>query len=173
MKAVAQLLALALVAGLLGLLIWKVTSDENPARVGDPAPDFELPLLRSEGKNASLATYDGTVRVVNFWASWCGPCRDEAPLLERAWKKHRDDGVVVLGVDTRDFVSDGTAFLREFEITYPNVHDGRGEQAERYGVAALPETFVLDADGEIVAHFKGAVDDAAELEAVLAQAQAG
>jgi cytochrome c biogenesis protein CcmG, thiol:disulfide interchange protein DsbE len=113
------------------------------------APAFALPDLGGEG-DLALENYRGSAVVVNFWASWCAPCREEAPLLEAAWLKHRDRGVVVLGVDARDLVSDGRAFVREFGLTYPNAYDGPGKIADSFGLIGFPETYFLDREGRIV-----------------------
>ena len=170
MKQAAQLGALALVLGLLGLLAWKVIGDEEPAaKVGEPAPRIELPSLESSDH---VVTYEfgGAVHVVNFWASWCGPCRDEAPLLQAAHEKYRGDGVVVLGVDARDFLSDARAFVRKYGITYDNVYDGPGKLVEPWGVSGWPETFVVDRDGVIVEHIVGPIEDAEQLEDAIERA---
>ena len=171
LKVAAQLGAVALVLALLGLLVWKVAGgEEADARVGEPAPDFALPLLDDRERTVALDSFRGRTVVVNFWASWCRPCRDEAPILQRAWEERRDDGVVVIGVDSRDFVSDGRAFVREFGITYPNVYDGKATLFGPWGLTGLPETFVIDRRGVIVEHIVGPVEDAEQLAAAIEDA---
>jgi peroxiredoxin len=168
-----QLGALTLVLALLGLLIWKVVSDAEPsARVGDPAPRFSLPRLEDDDVEAGLHSYPQTVRVVNFWATWCDPCREEMPLLQAAWEKYRGRGVVVLGVDTRDFISDARGFVERYGLTYPNVYDGSGKLVEPWGVTGFPETFVIDRDGVIVDHIVGAIDGAEQIESAIEAALA-
>jgi len=124
-----------------------------------PAPEFELPKLGGGG-STSLADYRGQVVVLNFWASWCKPCRDESPLLERWHRRIRDRGATVLGVDILDVTGRAQAFVDEFGLTYPMLKDKDGEGLDRFGVVAYPETFVIDRQGRIAAVARGPVDDA-------------
>jgi cytochrome c biogenesis protein CcmG, thiol:disulfide interchange protein DsbE len=152
----AQAVALAAVAGLLVLLVWKVATGEGsevPARL-EPgksvmAPEFELPRL-DRGGTLSLASLRGKAVVVNFWASWCDPCREEAPLLEAAWKKYRSRGLVVVGVDYDDFSGDARAFARRNGMTYPLVQDKKKTTVSHYDVTGVPETFFVDREGRLV-----------------------
>ena len=124
-----QAVTVAVVAGLLGLLIWKVAHQDKGVKLGGgrtpPAPGFALARLDGPGK-LELASLRGRVVVLNFWASWCAPCKSEAPRLEAAWQRYRRQGVIVLGVDGQDFSGDAKRFMRKHGITYPNVHDGPG-----------------------------------------------
>ena len=156
LKLAGQAFALLTVASLLGLLVWKLATEEGSGlraavQSGEapPAPGFALPGLDGEGE-LSLEGFRGRAVVVNFWASWCVPCREEAPLLEAAWQRHRSRGVVVLGVDARDLAADGRAFVREFALTYPNVYDGPGRIADAYGLTGVPETYFVDREGRVV-----------------------
>jgi cytochrome c biogenesis protein CcmG/thiol:disulfide interchange protein DsbE len=124
-----------------------------------PAPEFELPKLGGGG-STSLADYRGQVVVLNFWASWCKPCREESPLLERWHRRIRDRGATVLGVDILDVTGRAQAFVDEFGLTYPMLKDKDGEGLDRFGVVAYPETFVIDRQGRIAAVARGPVDDA-------------
>jgi cytochrome c biogenesis protein CcmG/thiol:disulfide interchange protein DsbE len=170
-KIAAQLGALALVLSLFGLLVWKVTSGDEAARVGDPAPRIDLPQLDGTGR-VNTSAYRGRTVVLNFWASWCLPCRDESPLLEAAWRRYRNRGVVVLGIDTRDFIGDGRLFVEKFGLTYPNGYDGPGKLADQYGLTGFQETFVIDRDGRIVEHVVGPVEDAQQIHDAIEKALA-
>ena len=163
MKVAGQLGALALVLGLLGLLVWKIASDSAPvARVGEPVPRFDLPTLSGD-ERVVLAEYIGKPMVINFWASWCFPCRREAPILERAAKRYADR-VVFIGVDVRDFNGDAKKFVADYGVSYPIAYDGPGKLWEPWGITGLPETFFVDRSGTIVAHKVGEIADDAELD---------
>jgi cytochrome c biogenesis protein CcmG, thiol:disulfide interchange protein DsbE len=150
-KLAGQVVAVGVVAALIGLLGWKVLQDdEGNASIGRAAPGFVLPGL-FDGKPVSLAAYRGKPVVINFFASWCLPCKDEAPVLEQTWKEHRGDGLVVLGIDAQDFRGDGRRFVKRFGLTYPVVYDGKGSTLGRYGLTGFPETYFVGRDGTIVA----------------------
>jgi cytochrome c biogenesis protein CcmG/thiol:disulfide interchange protein DsbE len=160
LKLAAQGLAVAAVAGLLGLLLWDVTH-KNAAtgfvsriRAGDrpPAPPLRLRPLDGGGGPVSLASYRGKVVVLNFWASWCRPCKAEAPRLQDASKRWAGRGVVFIGVDANDFRSDGKRFVDRHAITYLNLEDGSGSSIGRWGVTGFPETFFIDRTGRVVDH---------------------
>jgi cytochrome c biogenesis protein CcmG/thiol:disulfide interchange protein DsbE len=176
LKLVGQIAAVGLVAGLLALLVWKVAGGSESQLEGlargetPPAPAIDLPRLDGEG-NISLESYRGKAVVVNFWASWCEPCKSEAPLLESAWRKHRDRGLVVLGVNSQDLSADARRFARQVGWTYPLVRDGAGDVLGPYAVAAFPETFFVDRTGKVIARIDGEVT-ADELEAHIERALA-
>jgi cytochrome c biogenesis protein CcmG/thiol:disulfide interchange protein DsbE len=153
----AQGLALAAVAGLLVLLVWKIVEQETGGVATDePAPAFDLPLLGSEG-TLSLASLRGKAVVVNFWASWCVPCRDESPYLERVWRDRRGDGLVLVGVNEEDVSKDARRFARRNRLTYPLVRDKSGRLRDDYGLRGYPETFVIDRRGDLVERVAGPV----------------
>jgi cytochrome c biogenesis protein CcmG, thiol:disulfide interchange protein DsbE len=160
LRLAAQALALLVVAGLVGLFAWNIWSDDGkniPSDVQEgktpAAPLFTLPRLEGEGEVA-LSSFREKVVVLNFWASWCVPCKREAGRFQELWERHQGDGVVVLGVDTLDFDGDGRRFLRRYGVTYPNVHDGRGRVLGDYGGVPLPKTFFIKG-GKIVAYIFG------------------
>lgn len=156
----------ALVA-VFALLVYGISSSEpdrsaERALAGggrEPAPSFELPRL-SGGGTGSLAEHRGTVVVLNFWASWCEPCRRESPLLERWHRRLVARGGTVLGVDVLDVSADARAFVRRYGLSYPMLRDRDGDALGRFGVVAYPETFAIDRRGRIAAVQRGPVDDA-------------
>lgn len=157
-KIVLQAAAVSVVAFLILLLAWQVTRGETTGGVasalaagGTPtAPDFDLERLDENGR-IRLSSFEGEqVVVLNFWASWCLPCKDEAPILQAGWERWRDRGVLFLGVDAQDFRSDARTFVERYGITYPNVYDGRGATLGRYGVTGFPETYFVDRRGRLV-----------------------
>jgi cytochrome c biogenesis protein CcmG/thiol:disulfide interchange protein DsbE len=157
LKLLAQAAALVAVAGLLGLLIWRVTHRPTAPKIGGPAPAFSLRRVDAAGK-LDLASLRGKPVVLNFWASWCGPCKNEATMLERASQQYRKQGVVFVGVDYNDVTSDARRFLAHHGVTYPTVQDGSGTIADRYGVSAVPETYFIDRRGRLVGtHIRGTV----------------
>jgi cytochrome c biogenesis protein CcmG/thiol:disulfide interchange protein DsbE len=164
LKLAGQLGAVVLVVALLGLLVWKVASDKGPdARVGKPVPHFDLPALEGDDR-VTVAEHLGKPMVINFWATWCGPCREEAPLLEQAARKYRDRGVVFIGVDIRDFTGDAKKFVAKYGVSYAIGYDGPAKLWEPWGITGLPETFFVGRDGTIVEHRIGPYEDATTLD---------
>jgi cytochrome c biogenesis protein CcmG/thiol:disulfide interchange protein DsbE len=131
--------------------------------IGDGHPPVaassDLPLIGSTG-TTSVAALRGHVVIVNFWASWCGPCNAEAPVLNRAQQLLSAVGGTVLGVTISDSPQDSLSFLRNHAIGFPSVHDETGAFARSYGLDGLPATFVIDASGRIVDLYRGQIDDA-------------
>ena len=162
---VAQLAALIGVAALLGLLIWKVAFGRTTGAADElaegklvHAPAFTLDRLDRDGQ-LGVGDLKGRAVVVNFWASWCVPCRDEAPVLQKTYERYRDQGLVVLGVDVNDFRQDARRFMKRYGLTYPVVYDGKGSTVGKWGVRGFPETFFVDRTGKLVGErIEGAVD---------------
>jgi cytochrome c biogenesis protein CcmG/thiol:disulfide interchange protein DsbE len=150
-KLVGQVAAVGVVAAMLGLLGWKVLKGgEETSDVGEPAPAFELEQLTGDGE-ISLAQFRNKPVVINFFASWCLPCKDEAPILQETFEQHRDKGLVVLGIDARDFRGDGRKFVERHGLTFPIAFDGKGSTLGRFGLTGFPETYFIARDGTIAA----------------------
>ena len=167
-----QGLALVVVAGLLGLLIWRVAHgtaggklvQEIAAGKRPVAPDFRMKPIWTDAAGATprlreavsrgdvtLADLKGRRTVVNVFASWCVPCKDEAPVLAGAARRHAG-AVQFVAFDYQDFDGDGRSFLRRYGNDFAALHDGDGHVAQRWGATGVPETYVLDATGHLVAH---------------------
>ncbi len=127
----------------------------KPVEAG-AAPEFTIPTF--DGGTFSLAEQRGQVVVVNFWASWCIPCRQEAPVLESTWLKYKDRGVLFVGVDYVDSEREARAFIDEFKITYPNGPDLGTEISRRYHMQGVPETYFVGKDGQLYGNHIGPID---------------
>jgi cytochrome c biogenesis protein CcmG/thiol:disulfide interchange protein DsbE len=159
----AGLVAIALFVALLGYGVLRsnrATSLDAGVASGKRVapPNVDLPLLDS-GEHATLADWRGKVVVLNFWASWCPPCREETPLLARWQPQLARAGGTILGVDTLDVASDARAFMRRNHLGYPSLRDRGGDTARRFGVAAYPESVVIDRKGRVAALMRGPLDD--------------
>ncbi|HEX6460825.1 MAG TPA: TlpA disulfide reductase family protein [Thermoleophilaceae bacterium] len=169
-----RIAALAVAAALLALLAYGVFVNQPKRGIDDAlaagrrpaAPDLSLPRLGGTAPVA-LRAWRGKVVVLNYWASWCPPCRDESPLLERWQKRIAPRGGTVVGVDALDVTSDARAFMRRYGLTYPMLRDGDGHSQQRFGITGYPETFVIDRRGRIAAVRRGTVDDAFMTRSVL------
>ena len=169
------------ITAMLGLVVVLVVAVEN-SRSKDAfvksvaagrlpaAPAFDLPAL-SGSDRVRLADHKGKIVVVNFWASWCDPCKDEAPLLATMAAEQEKAGVVFIGIDANDIVDDARAFSKQFGLDYAQAHDGEGKEKDRFGVTGFPETFVIDREGRAVEWFPGQID-ADGLRAAIAKADA-
>ena len=145
-----SVVVLTVVGGIIAILAYGFTRDPRAIPsplLGKPATPFTLTLF--DGRRLSLENLRGKVVFLNFWASWCPPCRAEARTLEAAWQKYKDRDVVFVGVNIQDTEEAAQAFLGEFGITYPNGRDALGKIAIDYGVWGIPETFFIDRHGRI------------------------
>jgi cytochrome c biogenesis protein CcmG, thiol:disulfide interchange protein DsbE len=139
-----------LVAALLGFLGWGLYKSSTRPHASGLAPDFTIQSYTGQnmtGQIMTLSQLRGQVVVVNFWASWCPPCREEAAYLEQTWRKYEGKGVVFLGVDWVDTPTNAQAYIREFDITYPNGPDIGTKAAQAYGIQGVPETYFVDRHG--------------------------
>lgn len=140
-------LVFAIVLALLGLLGWGLDKAQKGPIENGPAPDFTLQDF--DGRSVTLSDLRGQVVVINFWASWCPPCREEAAYLERTWRKYKDQGVVFIGVDYVDTEKAALAYMEEFDITYFNGPDIGTRISDAYNIQGVPETFFIAKNGEV------------------------
>jgi cytochrome c biogenesis protein CcmG, thiol:disulfide interchange protein DsbE len=154
-RAAIAVLAVLAVVGLLtfGLL----SKGSSGIAVGEAAPASPLPQLEGGG-SGSLADYRGRWVLVNFWASWCGPCREEAPALEKFQRRHGGPGFTVVGIDSRDLSGDGRAFVKRYGLSYPQLRDGDGATAHDFGTTGVPENYLIDPDGKVRLLVRGPVN---------------
>ena len=154
-RAFAAAIGVLAVVGLLGFGL----ASKGGAEIaeGDPAPEATLPRLDGSGSE-SLADYRGRWVLVNFWASWCNPCRAESPDLQAYQDEYGSDAFTVLGVNQEDLTHDAEAFIGEFDLTYPQLRDASGEMADPFGMSGLPESFLIDPKGDLALIRRGALD---------------
>lgn len=151
---IAVLVAVAIVA----LLVFGLVSKGNARlAVGETAPSPTLPKLEEPG-SGSLKQYRGKWVLVNFWASWCIPCRDEAPTLEKFQKEHGGKTFTILGIDTQDLSDDGTKFAKQYGLSYPQLHDGNGDTGHEFGTTGVPENYLVKPNGKLAWAIAGPVD---------------
>jgi cytochrome c biogenesis protein CcmG, thiol:disulfide interchange protein DsbE len=147
-------LAVLAIVGLLGYGLLK--KNPNNLEIGQPIPDRSLPMLSGDGTR-TIADYQGKWVLVNLWASWCAPCRQEAPALERFYRSERAHDFTIVGIDSQDLSDDGARFVREYGLTYPQLHDGAGDLGHDYGTVGYPESFLVDPHGDIALIQRGTV----------------
>ncbi len=181
------IVAVSLVVGLLALLAWtllgpKSADTQQNGRINAPgvfipfqnrdAPNFSFTDFNT-GKKVSLSDLKGKTVVLNFWASWCPPCQTEAPLINDYAKSNASGDVVVVGVAVWDVKSDSEKFIQQYGIQYMNGSDASGTIAIDYGVAGVPETFIISPDGKLKGKFPGAVNTADQLTNALKESTGG
>jgi cytochrome c biogenesis protein CcmG/thiol:disulfide interchange protein DsbE len=152
---------------LLGVLaLGLMRTQEGPVSAGRNAPDFVLTTF--EGEQIDSRDLQGQVIVLNFWASWCKPCEQEAPDLEAAWRDYQGRGdVIFLGVDYVDTEPEAKAYLEKFDITYPNGPDLGTRISQAYRIIGVPETFIIDKNGEIASFQKGPFRDLEQIKGLI------
>jgi cytochrome c biogenesis protein CcmG/thiol:disulfide interchange protein DsbE len=166
---VTALIIVLLVVGLMNSGASTTIDDALESGARPPAPDLTLPVLVSgaglppAGQDASLSDLKGKVVLLNLWASWCGPCKEEAPVLEDIWQRYGDRGVTVLGIDIQDLSSDARAFIKEYGLTYPSLRDGTDDSKSALEATGVPETFLIDRKGRIALHIAGPITSEAQL----------
>ncbi len=187
--------ALVLVLAFIALLAYGLrangTNDEIDSALAEGraarAPGFALEVLErgelparlerrigpafADGR-VSIEELRGTPVVLNMWASWCTPCREESPRLREGWERHGRDGVAFMGLNIQDLRGDARDFSKEYGLTYPSVRDARRGVADRYGATGIPETFFVDTRGRVVGHVIGVVSSE-QLEAGILAARSG
>lgn len=155
-RAFLAFLAVCAVIGLLGFGL--LSKGKAKIAVGEPVPDRALPVLGGPGEG-SIADYRGHWVLVNLWASWCAPCRQEAPELDRFARQHRGQNVRVLGINVQDNSDDALAFLRDYEVEYPQLRSVGDERSEAFGSTGVPENFLVDPQGRLGLIWRGPVDE--------------
>jgi len=151
----AVFIAVLAVIGLLGYGLLNKSADA--LEPGETVPATSLPNLQGAG-SGSVADYRDRWVLVNVWASWCTPCREESPALERFHRAHRDRRFTVLGIDSNDLSGDAVSFIRKYGISYPQLRDGSGDFAQdELGTTGVPESFLVAPDGKLVLHRLGPV----------------
>lgn len=142
-----------------------IQANRSELRASGGAPPFTFTTF--DGETISLSDLQGKGVVLNFWASWCDPCREEAVLLEESWQAEKDNGIVFLGLDYLDQEPAALAYLEQYGVTYPNGPDLRSEAARRYGIKGVPETFFIDPEGKIVEIIIGPIVNPAKMSQLL------
>ncbi|MGA7672428.1 MAG: TlpA disulfide reductase family protein [Nitrolancea sp.] len=181
-------LAISLVVVLLGVMGWSLLGPKSPdttanGRINAPgvfipfstqrtAPDFTVTDFDT-GKKVSLSDFKGKTVVINFWASWCPPCQTEAPLINTYVNQTASSDVAVIGIAIWDLSSASQTFVQQYALSYPNGADSKGSIAIDYGVAGVPETFVVSPEGKLIGKFPGAVETSDQLTNALKESAGG
>lgn len=170
-------ITLALIVVFIGFVAWGLSNRNAAQPINVPAPDFTLPLFEGYdgglGKTSlTLSDLRGRVVLINFFASWCIPCEQEAPELEAAWRAYKDRGVVFVGIAWADNDADSLNYMKRFNISFANGPDRGTKIGPRYHITGVPETYIVDQNG-IVTFFKPSPTTQAELGAEFEKLLAG
>ncbi len=163
----APLWIIAVVFGVVAIFLFVLgwglrQANRAPVTPGSPVPDFSV--TTQDGRQLNSQELRGKVLVINFWASWCQPCQQEAPILQKAWQQWQPDGdIILIGINYDDSPRAASEFLSEYGITYPNVLENIDELSRQFGVTGVPVTYLVDADGVIVDIVLGPFLDETEL----------
>jgi cytochrome c biogenesis protein CcmG, thiol:disulfide interchange protein DsbE len=153
-----SIVVLAVLAAV-GLLVYGLASKgDSRIAVGDPAPQMTVERLEGGGEE-SLADYRGRWVMVNFWASWCVPCREEATALNQLQQERGGKQFTVVGVDSNDLSPDAKAFIAKYGVEYPQLRDGNGDLAKDFGTTGVPESYLFDPQGKLKVPWRGPVDE--------------
>jgi cytochrome c biogenesis protein CcmG/thiol:disulfide interchange protein DsbE len=150
--------SILVIVGLLGVIAYALYKRSQTQPTSGPAPHFAVTMydfspIAMSGQQVQLKDLRGKAVVINFWASYCDPCKAEAPMLERVWNDYRDKGVILLGINTNDPLKNALDYLTQYGITYPNAPDEGSRIENAYRITGIPETFVINTQGKIVRHF--------------------
>jgi cytochrome c biogenesis protein CcmG, thiol:disulfide interchange protein DsbE len=144
-----QLAALVVVVAVLALVGLRLrSSSAGPVPLNSPAPDFTVTAY--DGQTYHLADLRGKVVVINFWASWCQPCKEEAPDLENTWRHYKDQNVLFLGIGYVDTETEALGYIKQFDVTFPNGPDLGTRISQAYRIRGVPETYFIDPAGRLV-----------------------
>ena len=146
-KRTGLIVTFAFILALLAVLAWGLKKVQAGPVSSGMAPDFTLTSF--DGRTLTLSELRGQVVIINFWASWCPPCREEAAYLEQTWRKYKDKGVIFVGVDWVDTEKEALAYMKEFDLTYFNGPDIGTRIAQAYNIQGVPETFYVAKNGEL------------------------
>ena len=141
---------------LIGFALYQ-TGESEAVEIGQTAPDFELTTL--DGKTVRLSEFRGKGVLINFWASWCKPCRDEMPAIQRVYERHRDKGLEVLGVNIAETGVTVDGFVRHLDLTFPILLDQNREVTQMYGIGPIPSSIFVSPEGKVVRKVSGQMQE--------------